>query len=585
MLRNLPGRGWCTLALAGLLLAVSLPGFGADEEPVAVERLIDRAERLDTTASWQETRETLERVAERLGEASDEQRVRFRLLEARNRALAGEYREGLEVLTRLEPLELLPRHELRSLELCANLAMQISEYLEAFRCLNAAMSMQAEVDDPELQAGVFGLAAYWHSQLGDPDKGLRYGRRTLELARRTGSLREECVAHEKLGQAYELSGRLDSAIEIYRDGLPRCRESGDVLYTGVVQILLGRVLHRKGELQAAERWLQQGIEATRQSGFQDGVLDGQVNYGSLLFDLGRAEEAEDMLLSVVDEARSRDRWESLTGSYKILAEIAARRGDTRAAYDRLVRHLEVRENMLNIERARLIAFHEVEFDTLAREQQIELLEEQARISELEAVNRKQRRQLVWVTYTIAGFLLVVLALLLLHATRERRHYRRLSTLDSLTGLRNHTSFFSEGEGLLNECRALDRPATLILCDIDYFKQINDSHGHHAGDRVLVRLASRLRESFGEEALAGRIGGEEFAVMLAGADIDAAGDRVEALRRNIEQARSDDNPIVFTLSFGLAERREGESFTSLRERADRALYRAKSAGRDRIVAER
>lgn len=539
---------------------------------------------LDTGGSRQQAREALDLIAERIDEANRQQRVRIKLLEARNQALAGEYREGLDALTRLSELDPAPRHQLRSLELCANLSMQISEYVEAFKCLNDAMAMQAEVDDPELQAGVFGLAAYWNSQLGDREKGLRYGKRTLELARQTGSLREECVAHEKLGQAYELAGRLEEAISTYREGLPKCRNGGDPLYTGVIQILLGRALHKSDQLEAAEHWLQRGIDATRSAGFHDGVLDGLVNYGSLLFDLGRLEEAEALLSKTVETVRNRERWESLADGYRILARIAKRHGDIESAYERLDRHLEVREKLLSTERARLIAFHEVQFDTLAHEQQIASLEEQARISRLESVNRKQRRQLLWVSYALAAFLLLVLGLLLAHATRERRHYRKLSTLDSLTQLHNHTSFFSEGDRILNGCQSRRQPATLILCDIDYFKQINDLHGHQAGDRVLVKLASRLRNSFVENSVVGRIGGEEFGIMLGGMNVDAALRQVEALRANIETVRSKDTDINFTLSFGLAEAREGETFQRLRERADRAMYRAKSAGRDNVVVD-
>lgn len=571
-------------ALICFLLGTQAYEAAASGDETSIEALIDRAEFLNTGGSRQQAREALDLVAKRIDEASKEQQVKITLLEARNQALAGEYRKGLDALTRLSELDPSPQHELRSLELCANLSMQISEYVEAFKCLNDAMAMQAKVDDPGLQAGVFGLAAYWNSQLGDRDKGLRYGRRTLELARQTGSLREECVAHEKLGQAYEQAGRLEEAITTYREGLPKCRKSGDPVFTGLIQILLGRALHRSGQLQAAEHWLQRGVDATRSAGFEDGVLDGLVNYGSLLFDLGRLEEAEALLSNIAETVRGRERWESLTDAYRILARIAERRGDVDSAYERLERHLEVREKMLSSERARLIAFHEVQFDTLAHEHQIASLEEQARISRLETVNRKQRRQLLWITYAIAAFLLVVLGLLLAHATRERRHYRKLSTLDSLTTLHNHTSFFSEGSRILDDCQSRQEPATLILCDIDYFKQINDLHGHQAGDRVLVKLAARLRDQFVDNSVVGRIGGEEFGIMLGGVNVDAALQQVEALRVSIETVRSKDTQINFTLSFGLAEARDEETFQKLRERADRAMYRAKVAGRDNVVVD-
>ncbi|WP_376742241.1 GGDEF domain-containing protein [Ensifer canadensis] len=129
------------------------------------------------------------------------------------------------------------------------------------------------------------------------------------------------------------------------------------------------------------------------------------------------------------------------------------------------------------------------------------------------------------------------------------------------------------------------PLSLILCDIDHFKAINDAHGHAAGDRVLATFAGVLRDSVREADLVARIGGEEFAILLPGMDVDAAMAVAECIRERLAIHRF---PVLgatesVTASFGLAQRDGSERFQAFSARADARLYRAKREGRDRVVA--
>jgi diguanylate cyclase (GGDEF)-like protein len=125
---------------------------------------------------------------------------------------------------------------------------------------------------------------------------------------------------------------------------------------------------------------------------------------------------------------------------------------------------------------------------------------------------------------------------------------------------------------------------LIMLDLDHFKRVNDTYGHAAGDKVLVHLAQILRgNALRQSDLAGRLGGEEFAVLLPRTDADEAAAIAERLRVALEQSRIDSGEghvITITLSAGLAPL-EGPSGHSLAQ-ADAALYQAKNSGRNRIV---
>ena len=162
--------------------------------------------------------------------------------------------------------------------------------------------------------------------------------------------------------------------------------------------------------------------------------------------------------------------------------------------------------------------------------------------------------------------------------------RYLATTDPLTGLLNRRAFMAMLAGELTRSQRLRSRFTVLMLDIDHFKLINDSHGHPAGDAVLVHLAALLTEQLrGIDKLA-RIGGEEFAIMLVDTPADSAAGVVERLLDAIRHKPADHpashQPIAFTASIGCTESQpEDDELTAL-ARADRALYIAKQSGRDR-----
>lgn len=161
---------------------------------------------------------------------------------------------------------------------------------------------------------------------------------------------------------------------------------------------------------------------------------------------------------------------------------------------------------------------------------------------------------------------------------------QLSRLDSLTGLANRREFDYRLADEVARCQRRPRPLSLIFCDIDHFKAVNDTHGHAAGDAVLAGLADVLRAGVRETDLAARIGGEEFAVVVAEGPLDAARALAERLRSALAAQIMDPIGAAVTASFGVAERRSGESAVELLARADAALYAAKRSGRNRVHAD-
>ncbi len=185
----------------------------------------------------------------------------------------------------------------------------------------------------------------------------------------------------------------------------------------------------------------------------------------------------------------------------------------------------------------------------------------------------------------ALFATVSLPFLRVAMSKERTELeqRKAALTDSLTGVANRRAFFDHGGPLLEWAVADRQPAALLLFDLDRFKEVNDTAGHQAGDRVLQAFCDLVAGSIRPGDLFGRLGGEEFACLLANASMAHALHTAERLRREFAALRLPDLEVNPTVSVGVAMANEASrTLPALLAIADRALYRAKAEGRNRVA---
>lgn len=169
------------------------------------------------------------------------------------------------------------------------------------------------------------------------------------------------------------------------------------------------------------------------------------------------------------------------------------------------------------------------------------------------------------------------------ANEATEHFRQLATYDELTGAYNRRLFMDRAEEELSQSRRNGQTFSLLLIDLDHFKKINDNYGHASGDEALRYASQCVRDALRDYDIFGRVGGEEFALVLSGIDQAQALQICNRLRETMEAGTLSHNQHHFglTMSGGLATARSGDTVTSLISDADAALYRAKRAGRNRI----
>ena len=181
----------------------------------------------------------------------------------------------------------------------------------------------------------------------------------------------------------------------------------------------------------------------------------------------------------------------------------------------------------------------------------------------------------------AGALVLAVTLLGGAVVQSDREHRREAVLDPLTGLLNRTALAQRVAELEQQSRQSDSWIGCLVADIDHFKRINDTHGHAVGDAVLQGIAYRLRNSLRAFDLIYRVGGEEFVVILPGADEHKTREIAERLRESV--CAEPETGVPVTVSFGAAAVRGGFNFQTLYTRADSALYDAKRGGRNRVIS--
>ncbi|MFP4078943.1 MAG: GGDEF domain-containing protein [Candidatus Izemoplasmataceae bacterium] len=163
---------------------------------------------------------------------------------------------------------------------------------------------------------------------------------------------------------------------------------------------------------------------------------------------------------------------------------------------------------------------------------------------------------------------------------KNKQLEELSYLDALTGIKNHRALIEGLRACIRKTSRNGEPLSLILYDIDYFKQVNDTLGHPEGDEILRRIASILEENSREGDIVGRYGGEEFMLILKRTAYDTAWKIAERIRHTVE-ATFKDSPIPITVSGGVVGYEE-DTINSFVKRADDNLYEAKRRGKNRIV---
>ena len=456
-----------------------------------------------------------------------------------------------------------------------------SHYDDAYAGLSELLEMQPHVEDKDARMLVFAVAALLYNEAGQYDLALNYAERWR--AEDDGAA-GQCRATYLGLDAQFRSGKLsldDPRIEATID---RCTKVGDVLSANIVRGFVANIEIAKGQtgeaiklLRAYDADLQRTHSARMSSEFHSILARAYLLTGNIPL-------AKQYAISAVHKSIKKESSKPLVDALGVLYKVAQLEGDYKSALEYHERYAAADKGYLSDTGARALAYEMVRQQVLDKKLQIEALTGSNRVLQLEkevaAKSAETERLYVLLLASVLGFIV----LWGYRTKRSQLRFQKLSRRDGLTGILNRQHFMDEAKAILHECQNSGREVCLILIDLDNFKAVNDSHGHVAGDMVLQCATAVLQVNMRAMDIFGRVGGEEFGVLLPDCAVENARARAEDLRIAIGRMDRAETSIDFDVSasFGVASGREARyDLRQMLIHADSALYLAKRNGRNRV----
>jgi diguanylate cyclase (GGDEF)-like protein len=384
-------------------------------------------------------------------------------------------------------------------------------------------------------------------------------------------------ALHELGRSAEAIEPLDTAARKYREVEDHAGEANVMRYLALVHADLKEpalALEFNSRAIAAIGRLDKPVQLAR----------AQLERAGLLVRQRQSAEAQRLVEAAYPAVANQDDLTLNALYYKTASETHAALGDYRKAYSDLAQYQATAHRQTEQLVAHQLAAQRGRLESQRLSRENTLLRSEAANSQnaLDQVNRAARIQgIALVLGAIAG---VIALIAIWHQRRLMQRIARMAETDALTGMLNRRHVLEMGQRMMQRCRRDGQPCAMLMLDVDRFKEINDRYGHLAGDKALRAIAHALGSCLRPGDQIGRYGGEEFAMILPGADEQEAGIVAERLRAAVAQLQPDWAPgaAALTVSGGIAiSTGELDDFNELIVRADRALYRAKDAGRNRM----
>lgn len=439
-----------------------------------------------------------------------------------------------------------------------------------------ALRLYEDIGDEQGIAASLSTVGTVYLNLDRFERAMQTYETALELAERMGDQNRVGILLSNLGTTAIGMERPGHALEYFERALVLLQENGSQL----------DVLTALGNIASAQRRLGRFDEALAVNAEIIGIateIDSRIRLGDahtdtadILISLGRYDAARQNLDYAIDLAR-RENLKRIEHEAEFqLSRLLEKQGNYREALEHLRRHDTLRKNIFDERLAETTAQLQQKYESEKREAEIQS-------NELQLEIERSTRNFFVVLSALVLFLALSFFLLYRSKRRQNVMLKKVAGSDPLTGLSNRRAMLEALERENDFIGRGDSPPSIALIDVDHFKSVNDRFGHAEGDRVLTRVAHCIRESVREDDMVARWGGEEFLVLMPSCSIDDAVRSAERIRQRLTGLNllgvGDRGAITVTI--GVSELQESESIGAFIKRADMALYRGKSAGRNTV----
>ena len=464
-----------------------------------------------------------------------------------------------------------------------NVQVNATHYEDAYATLDSLLNAAGQIEDRTARFLSQTVAATLYGDAGQYDLALHYIDQALAFDR---SDRSACIALAQKAATLAKSSALRADNADVQAGLDACARIGDVLYANIIRVYQAQALIEADRYADALRLLQahDAEMLGTHSAAATSLFRALLARCHLL--AGDLDKAREYALSAIDYGIKQSYSKSVADAYETLYEAAKQQGHYQNALDYHEKYATADKAYLNDTKARALAYQMVHQEVLDKKREVDALSAKNKVLELqgEVDAKASEARLLYIALLLSC--LVIVGLWAYRTKRSQIKFQKLARRDGLTGIFNRQHFFETAQDALRYCAKSSREASLLVLDLDHFKSVNDTHGHAAGDAVLKRAVAACQARLRSIDLFGRLGGEEFAVLLPDCTQVTAAQRAEEMREAIAASRRTGDAaadVQITASFGVAATKVcGYNLPTLLANADNALYVAKNSGRNRVA---
>jgi diguanylate cyclase (GGDEF)-like protein len=574
-----PGRG---AAGACLLLLLLLAGGAHAAARPDMTALLEKADAIKIKDPGQFDA-IMRQVGAHRGELSTRERQYYLFLRGWKGAYDGRDATSVAQLSALAANSPSVEFRFRAYAVLELLFTASRRYQTAYEYLGKALSLLPQVSAGAARAEGLLAASELYSQVGQYDLALRAAQTVIDD---NWAGQGVCTGGERKLYALYNSERFAEFDAEVDSTIATCLKLGQLMYANQLRAsLAGRYL-ASGRVQDALALLKQSYPQVEQIGYSRLIVTFDAPLALCYQKSGDLSAARRFALDAAKRAIPGEYPQALVTAYQILYQLAKQRGDIAAALAYHEQYTTAKIGYLNDISARQLAYERAKQDNIARRLEILSLSRNNRVLELEHKLAAKQMEATRLYIAILSLIVLFIGLWAVWTKRSQLHFKSLSRIDGLTGVSNRLHFMERAEGALAYARKSGQDVCLALFDLDHFKSINDRFGHATGDFVLKRTAALCKEYLRRSDIFGRLGGEEFSVLLPGCRLEEARQQAEQLRTTINgvQAEQRGEAINASASFGIASSAaSGYELARLLAHADSALYRAKRAGRNCVMA--
>ncbi|HUW52535.1 MAG TPA: diguanylate cyclase [Rhodanobacter sp.] len=567
--------GWVLPAL--LLIGTAVVAAPVSNDPAQLLRQADAAK----TSNHAEFTALLQRLGDGTMKLSAQQQLYLSYLKGFQIGYGGDYQSAIRLLNTVIDQSTDPLLRFRAGVTAVNLLGIGAHYEEAFSRLNQLLEHLPEVADKGARIQVTAIASQLYIEAGQYDLATRYADQMLKESPADANV---CKANTFKLQSLYKSQKLQSLGTQFQAGIETCVRANEPLFASAIRSYVASFDLQQGQPEAAIRLLQKNYAEVKATRYPAMISTFNALLAQAYWNVGDLARARQFGLDAIESSVKNEYTEPLATAYGLLYRIEKKQGNLAKALSYHEKYMAADKGYLNDVSAKALAYQIVKQQVLAKKQQIDALSKQNQILKLrQSLDRKAAetsRLYIILLLTVLAFI----ALLTYRIKRSQLRFMKLARRDGLTGICNRQHFLSEAERELQYCKKSARDACLVLIDLDHFKDFNDTYGHATGDRVLMHAVQSCQAHLRSTDIFGRLGGEEFGVLLPECTLDQVAGRVEQLRVAIATvADADVLDVVVSASFGVATTAcSGYELRQLLIHADDALYQAKNTGRNRVV---